>query len=130
MKTFFWLFCCSALLFGEDFTLSYRYASRDHRLINESILIAKAMIPHEQTEIAASFELEIDEADEEKTLAKILSLKSQELVDLLAQNGVLLTDTAEGKSAGASTKTVLVMPALAIRATIKDNSVTIAVLKR
>lgn len=115
---------------GEDFTLSYRYASRDHRLISESILIAKAMVPHAKAEYAAVFELEIDEADEDKSLVKILNLKSQELIDILAQNGVLLTDTAEGRVAGASAKTVLVMPALAIRATVKDNSVTIAVLKR
>lgn len=116
-------------VFGEDLILSYRGAYKEHRVFNETFHVARAMIPHASTTAIAVFELPLEPEDDGKTLTRLLRERQDAVIEELFKNGILLTDASNTTAANTQTKTVITLPALAVRATIKGTFVSIALLE-
>lgn len=125
--TVLWLLCAGLL--AQDMIVSYRGVYEEHRVHNESFRVAKAMIPHTQRLVTASFDVPIEPDDEGKSLTRLLQENQDLIVNRLFRGGILLTDATLSGSAQTRTKTVITLPALPIRATIKGTFVSIAVLE-
>lgn len=114
---------------GEELIVSYRGVYMEHRVYNQSFQVTRAMVPHGDRKVVAVFELPLERGDEEKTFTRWIYDNQEQIIDRLFEGGILLTDTGENTAVNTRTKTVIVLPALRLRASIKGNLVSIAVLE-
>jgi hypothetical protein len=122
---------CLLLLFShaatDDFLLSFRQSARNHAILNEKLLIARAMIPAENRDLESSFTLSIAPLHRGKSLYELLNAHRDELLETMLQNGILLTDSAETTPSATRAKTVITIPTVRISAVIKGDTVKISI---
>ncbi len=111
-----------------EFLISYRGVSAEHRFLNDRFYVAAAMMPRPNGRIASEFTLPID-GDKRLTPTAFLTHHQDAILEQLMKRGVLLTDAQQSTSVDTTTKTVITLPTIRIRLSVKEDLATIAVIE-
>lgn len=129
MKVVICFFVLLIAAWSDELLVSFRIVTQNNRVFSQQFTIAKAMITAKNGQIITVFELPIDENESENGAVKILQHHQDALLEELMKRRILITDNAESRSDNISAKTVITLPTVRIRATVKEDLVSIAVLQ-
>ena len=129
MKVVICFFVLLIAAWSDELLVSFRIVTQNNRVFSQQFTIAKAMITAKNGQIITVFELPISENESENGAVKILQHHQDALLEELMKRRILITDNAESRSDNISAKTVITLPTVRIRATVKEDLVSIAVLQ-
>ena len=110
----------------EQYIISYRGVVKENRLYNEQFNVSKAMVPKAFTAYQELLTLPYKEGESIPMLLR----KNQDLVtEELFKQGILMNDTLNKGKYSLESKTVITLPPTYITVTIKEDFVTIRLIK-
>ena len=111
-----------------EFLISYRGVTAEHRFLSDRFYAAAAMMPLKDPRTIGEFTLPID-PDQPLAPTQFLNHHQDAILEELMQQGILLTDAQQSTQAGTRTKTVITLPTIRIRLSVKEDLATIAVIE-
>lgn len=111
---------------GEQYLVSYRGVVQEHRLFAEEFRVSRSMLEREEAVPDFSFTLENDGSP---SVPAFFKNNQDAITQRLFREGVMLSDRQNTSSYDTKSKTVLYLPPTLVTVTVKEDLVTIGLIK-